>query len=644
QLVHGSPKTDVLFVLSPAEVSLFPAIVAHALGGADVAVLFATRPPDNGRTPPDQPLGTAAARTGAGGWAVLSDFTSQVIPAAAEALTEADIIKTWSRSLDIPAESELVRQIAAAIRQYRPAVLAVGPDGWGPKGRRAETRLVARSARRAAQLAGRKDALKELAAVGLEPWAVQRVFVGLEGNEKWQAPWEKPNPPDPKETTTLIDAAGFPQNAHSSIEMLAQDALWQMPWFALTDRPNRFTAYRCKTSKGLLPLLTTGLSKARLRLRHVDDGRRNLAAATNLRFAAARGTVATALEQLADAAKEYSDDPLAADRLLLGWFRLLEEGRLHQADQALNQFFQLGQKHPLYQQIGVLALATSASGEWTAQYRMQGPPQKDFRTAFPGAVKRFAALRPWSTTAAGRVLHAKALAATGRSAEALEILKKLASGPYEPHWRALARLELGERPSPGEVEHETTRAAAKFTGVRGNIDGRLNEPFWKAAPQAALKQASPRQSAPPVAGTFQAIRTRTHAIFAIRLPSDPAWTWQLEIAVDADRDTWTQLLLTCDTFGRRSAKLLTRLGPAVNLDTRGFLFRGHEAEGSYTFELALPLAAVGTDPKLNALWRLQVRARGKAPGRTATLQFQVQDDPRLLPELYGLLEIPLPRN
>ena len=683
RLVHGSERTDVLFVLSAADKSLFPAIVAHAAAGLDVAVVFATHAGDDAGAPADQPVRAAAVQAGATGVTVLSDFCSVAGVSDAENLAESDVLARWSADLDTPAGPEMIRQLTAAIRLYRPAVLAVGPDGQGPRGLRAECRLVARLAQQASTLAADKEACGELAAVGLKPWSVSRIFVGLEENEQSALPWEQAAPPSRKEASVLIDTAAFPQGYGTTIEMLTQQALWRMPWLDLLDRPGRFNAYKCKGEVKPGLLFTAGLSAAKLQLRPVDETWRDLALATQARFAAGGDRIATALDPLAAAARKANDPAaavLAADRALLVWGRLLQQGRLVQAEQALDLFLDLAPQHPLHQRMAAIALARDFSAEWGAQRAQQAPPVGR-QSRLQEAIKRFAASQAWSTMASGRMLHAKALASSGREPAANDVYNLLAAEPYPADWRQCARAEAG-LPVPLDTHQEKRRGiAAQNVSEPGNLDGRLDEPFWQRVPKVPLHSGpgretgaaeaarSPTQASPPrkgagenppaapkgavedasqeaaarPAGSFQVIRTAAaYVVFAVRLKAAEGRVWQLDLAIDSDRDAWTQLLLRCDTLGRRSAHLLMRYGPPADLDRRTFSVQARQDDEECTFELALPLYQVGHDPARGGVWNFQVRATANDRGKVAALWFQPQEDSRLLPHRYGLLEIPLP--
>jgi len=639
RLIRGQGRTDVLFVLSAADRSLFPAIVAHALAGCNVAVVFATRPQQPPHMEPDQPLRSAAIEAGAAGVTVLDDFDSLALGPQAAALTERQIIAAWSKALDIPAEPEMLKQLAAAIRLYRPAVLAVGPDGKGPTGPRAESRLVARLARRAAELAGEAEALPQLIEVHLTPWRVQRIFVGIEANERWRGPWEKPDAFDFSQVTTFFDAAARPQGRQTSLEMLTQRAIWQMPHTHLLDRPARFNGYKCEGLADRGGLFTTGLTEARYRRSRLETAGRDLGPMGSLRLAIMTKKTTVAATQLAATAEQQKDDPLAADRLLLAWWRLMAEGRLMHADAALDAFVKFGRGHPLYRRFNVLALALKGSGEFAAQRRTHVPRVRPGTSDLNSAAKRFASWSHWSETPAGRMLRAKVLAAGGRGPEAREVLKKLAAAPYGPDWRTCAAVELSRDLSAAGARRVVT---ARAISAEGKFDGLLDEPFWDTVPVLRLLDAAGGKASGDLAAGVQLVRTATHLVIAGRLPAVKGRIWRLDVAIDADRDCWTQMLLHCDSSGGQRAELLARYGPPLVLPERTLLVRGRKGGDQYTFELAVVLSAAGTDPRAGGLWNFQIRATADDYRKRTPLYLQGQADGRLLPERYAMLLIPPP--
>jgi len=301
-------------------------------------------------------------------------------------------------------------------------------------------------------------------------------------------------------------------------------------------------------------------------------------------------------------------------------------------------------QHPLFQRLNVIELALTFSSECNAQLAIRAPGRRLKPSVLKAAVQAFAGWPAWSTTPEGRFLHAKALAALGQTAQARKVLGLIAGGPYNDHWRGCAGLEAeivrSAVPEPGGRRCVT----ASFVKEAVRIDGRLDEPAWAAAPRIALLAADGKRPPKELAGWVKVIRTHTaEAAFAVCLPAAEKRTWELTIAIDADRDTWTQLLLGCNTRGQRSSWLSVRHGPAARLNDRGFPLQAVKApiaqQDAYTFEGGFHLRQVAPGPLAPALWNFQVLATAREDGRAVNLFFRPQDDERMLPERYGLLQI-----
>ena len=676
QLVHGPEHTDVLFVLSPADRSLYPAIVTHARAGCSVAVLYIARAAHLDGVPPDQPLRAAAIRAGAGGAVVLSDFDSQALTPAADALTARDVLDGWKRRIDQPPEAELTRQIVAAIRLYRPKVVAFGSDVTGATGPAAECRLAAMLASKAADDAGQADAWKEQAAVGLKPHRPERIFRGAETNDAWRPVWAPAAAPGPadeprKPPTTLIDAAVFCENAPSSVEMIALQALSRLPWFGLADRPNRFTAFDCWSLRGRrMALFTAGLSPAKLIRRAVEGDLAMAAAGAQLKFGAATKDLPAAVGQLARLAESCPDDPLPPDRIALAWLLLCAEGlprSLHQAGEAHAAYRRLSRPHPYRGLMSLLGLSAAISCEWGV--RLFGAAAQAID---PATVKHdlnsFEESPAWSDAPEALMLRAKAWAAFGDAGRSREILRRLAECP-DADWARCALLELAlADPEQRPFELRRTVTAAP-TGAAGRIDGRLDEPFWARAPRANLLLPDGARPGPDQAGSFRIVRTATHLVLGVRLAcpdeqeaapgaapgdatADSALHWQLAVALDADRDAWTQVVFQCDTGTRdRTAQLRQRHGPNAVVSSRPFHLQARRDRAEYTFEIAVPFAELRAPMPESDVWYLQLRAtprRGQAgrgpaaasrPAAATALFFQPQSDERLHAHRYGLLQI-----
>lgn len=646
ELLHGSDSTDVLFIVSAADSSVYPAIAAHALAGAKVAVVFATRPDRTAGAPPEQALRAAAAEAGAAGVTVLHSFPS---PAAENdhTLSEDDVMAAWSDAVDAPAHDAMLRHMVAAIRLYRPAVLAVGPESPEAFGRAAESGTVSRLAQLAAMRAGRGDLFGELAGVGLEPWDVRRVFVGVEGNTRRHVPWDSSGDRPAADANFAIDTSALVAGSNECLEMIVQRAVWRLGGTSALDRPARITSYTCEGETRRLPLMTTGLTDHSLRPnREVPDYMNQLASAAHLRFAASRGSLGTALGPLlriAEQAESQNDDAglvLAADRVLLTACGLRRQGRLHEAARAERAFMRVGSSHPLYQQVSVSALARAVSTQWQAMRAATAVQSAFDDQELRIAADAFAGWSAWSNSAPGRMLLARSLSATGRSADAREVLESLSESHYPRHWRSKAKLELlGGDVSELPAEDRPRVIRAGQVNARGQIDGRLDEDFWSDAQEYDLLDSAGASDEELQGASLRVIRTPGLVVLGVRLPAQDDRHRQLDVAVDSDRDGWTQLLLICDTDGQRSIRLLTRGGTGAELPNETIPLQATRDGNAYTFELAIPFSAVGGDSRAG-LWRFQVRATFATAGGRRCLYAQPQEDPRPLPQRYGLLVLP----
>jgi photosystem II stability/assembly factor-like uncharacterized protein len=653
-LAAGTPGVDVLFVAAAGDASVYPAAVAHALAGDAVGMLYATVAPASAGVPGDQPLRAAAGAAGASAVAAFGEFGSIAWDASAAELTDRELTQRWSAALDIPAEAEMVRRIAAAIRLYGPAVLAVGPDGAGPLGRRGENRLVARLARQAAQLATRDDQ-DVLESLGLRPHAVRRVFVGLEANEKYAPPWEDGPKIDRREATATFDGSRFAGGRRVPLELLAAEAAWHLPEADLVDRPAVVTAYRLADERlradGTPPLklFTAGLTPASLATSAGEGEAALLAASATLRLAAQRGETHAAAIGLA-ATLDKTDDPnmqaLATDRLLLASRRLMEEGRLLEADAALRAVVRRSRPHGMARRAELTALAAAASSEWQTQLRRQGVPERlapDTLTKAAGGLDRFPA---WAGEAEVRVLQARALAAGGDAVEPEKIFEALAGPAFAEVWRVMALSELGRAAPAGVPLPERPSAIAATTAEAGRLDGALDEAVWRTAPRMPLQQRPDANSdkpatAPDNVPVVQVVRAAGGSvIFGLALPAGDGRDWSVEVAIDADRDAWTQLVLRCDTRGQRSAELAFRGGPAAKLDARLLPLQAQREKNRFTLELAVPISAVSARADVAAAWAVQIRATRDDAAGPNVYYWTPQGDGRLLPERYMLVILP----
>lgn len=677
QQLRGPERTDVLFIAAAGDTSIYPAIVAHAWAGLDVAVVYVTAPhrhsnqADMGRAsiPPGQQLRAAAALAGAGGAVVFEDLPSLLLDP--QALADADtqvVLDRWSAALDAPAEPIVLRRLAAAIRLYQPRVVATGPAEEGSKGLRAENRLVARLAAEAVELAAAAQG-PPLARAKLPAHRVERLFVGMDENETWQPPWEA-SPKPIRDAELGIDATRWPEGADATIELLAQRAIWAIGAAGLLDRPARFGGYRCEEVTAPVNLMTAGLVREALPRRALSTQERLLSTASPFRLAESTGRTMTLLPDIMEALTEEEHLAyLAADRLAMVWARLRAQGRLVEAEEARRLFLRHGGAHPLYQRLTVTKLAEWSSQDFQALWASLGAPapidsqgQALSRDDLGRAAKGFVDWEPWSRSPVGMFLAARAMAAAGQAGQAFDLLDVLEHEAYPQDWRGLAGREAQLWQGKLPVLQGGEWLEADPADADGRIDGRLDEAAWQEAAAHPLRNSEGYQAGE---AKLQILRTPADVVFGLRLRKPAERTWQVELAIDADRDAQTQLVLSFNDAGEMTQHLRTRNAPPARLPEReglpapahavtgSWLLRPNRrppkdvfsiqapraAEGWWTVEIGLPLHYF-QDPAGQGLWGVQVRATANDETETATYYLQPQPDPRLLPERYGLLLIP----
>jgi len=644
RLVCGREEFDVLFLAGPGDVSVLPALVAHAAAGAETAILYPAVPHLAGGRG-DAALRSAGAEAGAGGAAVLNDFVSLAGDPARQGLDERGVLAYWSAGLDVPAREELLRQMAAAIRLYRPKVVALGPDGHEARGTAAESRLLSRLAAEAVRLAGDEAALPELARLGLEAWRVRRVYTGFDANAEFAPPWAKRRPRDPMNVAAEFVGWRYPAGGQTSLALRAQRAAWRGGWIGPPDRPAAVTAYRCSEVGPKRPLFTTGLSPARLSFRPPPVGQALASGAVLAATALLRRNPTAALQPVLRAAAEHPDDPLPADMLYLLHGRLLETGRLTAAADVRRWLVTRGKAHPLFDRLNVAAVAMAGSREWRRQALRIGPPAEDrpFKKLAQALLEP--RWRVWVDDEPGAALLGRAFAVAGDFEAARAAYRQLAAFTPDLLWRGFAETELAALASPARAVAAGGGSVAPAVAAP-TIDGRRDEGLWKDLSPIKLSVLAGSRGPADVTvrlasapgGLLAAIRVGRARPASTRPHSPAAAAWRLEVAIDADRDTWTQLLLRCDSTGRRSLTLRTRLAPAAKLAASPLPLQARRDETGWTIELLAPHALLGTSPAKVELLRVQVRVTvGPGGAEPVIVGLAPQADGRRLPHRYALV-------
>ncbi len=251
------------------------------------------------------------------------------------------------------------------------------------------------------------------------------------------------------------------------------------------------------------------------------------------------------------------------------------------------------------------------------------------------------------------MLLARAMLAAGKLPQAKRELRQLAAKPQPIAWRRCAMLELGDSVETIQAALKgRTTASALLATEPGKFDGKLDETCWTEAQPIPLRTSSPSRAesaptdAPPTPQIIAMVSSARYAIFAIRLPRRPKGHWEIDLAVDSDRDCWTQIVMHADTRGRRGTKLIVRDGIEADLGKSIWQIRADRSEKEWTMEIAVGLNQFSVKrpaPGAAELWNFQVRATAFATDGSQTHYYLApQPDPRLLPERYALLKIPSP--
>jgi photosystem II stability/assembly factor-like uncharacterized protein len=632
QRVHGQEDCDVLVIASAGDRSVFPAIVAHAQAGCTVEVVFATTPGMDSPSPGPASLEQAARLAGAAGCLVLGEFSSvESVPQGAN-MSQEQILQLWTRRIDTDARAEMILQLAAAIRLHRPRVLLTGPEGTDRAGSAMEARLVSQLAREAIFLAADPDENWGLGRIGLVPWEPRRVFRGLKTNDAPDWPWLE-SPATDDNAHVVIDLKKIPVGGSDTLEMMTLASLAALG-DGILDRPPLQTGYKMRKGRQRIALCTTGLTAHRLAARYPGDDRAALASYSRLRYAQMRNAPEGVLQDYVRAARKAPEgDLLAADRLLVLWARLCSLGRWEAAREAQNVLLETLEGHPQFLRFNCLALAMEFSAEarvWRQANQVR--PGKEINPA--RVIDAFGNWWPWSNWPPGRVLYASGLGKTGRPHQQIDVLSQMSQSPGEDPWSTYAAFEVtGKNPLRGNLmRRQIVRASTNR--APGKLDGLLNEPAWQQAKIYRL-QGSAQASA---RGFVQVVRSASHLLVGLKIDDVPGG-WKIELAMDADRDAWTQLVAEVTSRGRRASRLWLRLGPDTQIQPDWFQVQGQKSGGKITLELAIPLKALGGDLPDRQIWNFQVRAsRIDRPG--SLLMLQLSDEGGLAPESAAVLVLP----
>ena len=682
KLVAGPDHTDVLFIASAGDRSIYPAIVAHARAGCSVAVVYATRLASLPDTPHDQPLRAAAIAAGAQAAYALGEFPSATGRAELADRTADQLMRRWSISLDTPADAEMIHQLAAAIRLYRPTAVAVGPDGSDAASRHvtgeiAENRLVSRLAQRAVAVAADPNAATDLAKVNLPAYKPARLFVGQYSNERYTPPWQS-QPRTEDDARVAFDGLTIPNDAGLPLDLLAARAAWLLPGSNLLDRPAETTAYYCSAMDKRLKLFTSGLTdKPRLLMEPPTGAKRNLVVPPGLRLVTFPGQEQIAATDLAGAlakTNDPDDTAIAEDRLLLAWDKFLADGKLVQAEYIRRTIMTKAMAHPLGEKLEVLNIAAALSSEYQAQLRRQGRPEEMSAKDFAANVDAFSHVPAWTFTPSGRMLLANALRAIGKPDDARRQMGILAAEPYPLAWRRCAITELGRSDAvSAKVLKGRPVVAASLATEPGKFDGRLDDACWTTVVPIPLRPVAPetptprpppsraRRSLPlPPGLALDANAPNAPELYVTISPAQFAILGLRAAALDGEAmghrpgDRRRPRLLDAGGPPRRHDRPAKRPADLPRRPVRKASPRDLEHPGRPRRQRvhdgdrlsAQRTRAAGRPPAgEQEKWNFQVRATAIGPDDKRTDYYLApQPDGRLLPERYALLKLPTATN
>jgi hypothetical protein len=427
--------------------------------------------------------------------------------------------------------------------------------------------------------------------------------------------------------------------------MVANQAAWQCPWNGPLDRPARVTRYDRPDSAKRLESFTAGLVSPTRRPVPLDDQRAGLATGATLRLAGLRGRLDALLPELTPLLSSQTTGADAADAVLLCWHGLCRQRQFDPAGQAIALFTARGQTHPLHVSQQIAAMAMAASAEYARTADLTNPRSSQLRQAL-GAHAEMLQTWPEAWGDPAVTLHrANCLGISGRGPDAVTLLKGMADNPlYDASWRDYAASVLAGLNPAGGYDRKRRQIAAAYAETGLHIDGKLDDKPWARATPAALLPVHPDRAEalniPPQA-TLRAVRQDQALALGLRLKHTPRRDWQIHVAVDADRDTWTQVHIVFGLDGKINAWLEVRNGPTIDLPAGRFTLRGRASPDAVTAELALPIDALAISADQAAIWNLQVQATAVDQGQPpAVLRLSAQADDRMLPRRYAELHLP----
>ncbi|MFW5840420.1 MAG: hypothetical protein ACOCZE_07560, partial [Planctomycetota bacterium] len=300
--------------------------------------------------------------------------------------------------------------------------------------------------------------------------------------------------------------------------------------------------------------------------------------------------------------------PLPADRALLLWEALQQEGQLEAARQALDAYLQTGKSHPLYQRMNMLVLLRWYSAEFRAQLR----PGMGLSLRPPGdmekALDALGEMSDWVNLPAVRIARARALMQLGKGIEANKQLQEMLDGPLPDAWKRMASYSIaGQAPVDPSIP-PLTLIQPDPAGAEGKLDGKLDEKPWTRTMAYRLREADGSAGAGGYEVSARFLRSVSALLIGLELEQSIAGNWQVQIAIDADGDAVSQLILTLSSRGELSARITQPFGPDLPISDEAFSVRGNRGADNLSIEMAIPLASLGKAPRTESSCFIQIVA------------------------------------
>ena len=668
---NGDRRIAVLAVSTPSQRWVWPTM-AHLVGRNRCRVAYLRAVVDD---VPSGALRYAANACGVSFVQVLTDFdlpraaqgrsTTSPTDAGAEAVGDrAGLFRYWSRLLDRDAETAMRRQIVAAVRNLRPAIVVIDD---------AQADVVAASVAwltaDAVEKAGRSEVMSEQHLIGLTPHRVQRVLGFDDGREK--------RPRRVGELPAERIRIGFAEGFCSLLESTClQAGLRARGVLGLPlDSGDLSAGFRIVGGDPPTKRVRTPLTGVRLPsgARHVwvpvEDASRTARLSSvsegllaTCKMAARRGDPSKLVQMAMTAAREFPDALAPADALYQAARQYEQAGRHRTAAQVWNAFLTVGGSHPAWASQVVRRLTIRASAEHYMSLPVRpDDPLAGARSAVAG-LDQLCAERPHLAHRPD-VLFAWAtcLRVLSRVGPARRFYRLCAAGDAAG-WSTAASAELWLLDSPDVREETCPRRLVEARRAANPvvIDGRLDEPVWQGGSAPLLRGTT---GAPPdetsqtrvrfawderylyLAATVRTTHGRPgppagHAPMRDRLHPDwPAVEW----FIDVDRDAATYYRLGVDEIGNvldaRDNDLSLSLPMHTSQRVGAWQYVVRHDRDAWHVEMAIPMVSImPRPPSPGQVWAVQTVRRPAHSDPPSLIQWlNPQPAPDPMPQHFALL-------